>query len=149
MAIDTAAIGRELEKTSLHVDAGRLRFFAKAIGETNPVFIDSEAAAAAGHRDLPVPPTFLFSVGLESPDSFAFLVELGVDLRTVLHGSQKFTYHAVAHAGDDLTVTARIADIYEKKAGLLQFIVLRSLVHDQEGTLVAELENVYIVRNAA
>ena len=84
-------------------NAGRLRFFAKAIGETNPVYTDVDAAQAAGHRDLPVPPTFLFGIELDSPDPFGWLSGIGVDLRRVLHGEQSFTYHSPAYAGDVLT----------------------------------------------
>src|ERR1700732_3137492 len=91
-------IGKELPPLTLTVDAGRLRYFAKAIGETNPVFTDLETAKAAGQRDLPVPPTYLFGIELESPDPFAWLAGIGVDLRRVLHGEQSFTYHSTAVA---------------------------------------------------
>ncbi len=40
------------------MERGRLRMFAAAIGETDPIYTDVEAARAAGHPDLPVPPTF-------------------------------------------------------------------------------------------
>ena len=92
MPVDQSVVGKELPPLTMTVDAGRLRFFAKAIGETNPVFTDLGAAKAAGHRDLPVPPTFLFGIELESPDPFGWLSCIGVDLRRVLHGEQSFTY---------------------------------------------------------
>lgn len=63
-AIDRGAIGTELPELSLHVDAGRLRYFAKAIGETDPVYTDLDAAKEAGHPDPPVPPTFIFGIAL-------------------------------------------------------------------------------------
>ena len=47
MAVDPAFIGTQLPATTLTVDAGRLRFFAKAIGETNPLYTDVDAAKAA------------------------------------------------------------------------------------------------------
>ena len=58
---------------------------AAATGQTDPVYTDLDAAKRAGHRDLPVPPTFLFGVDLEGPEPLTFLADLGVDLRTVLH----------------------------------------------------------------
>ncbi|GAB5011934.1 hypothetical protein MAHJHV63_41890 [Mycobacterium avium subsp. hominissuis] len=118
MPIDTSVIGKALPETSMTVDAGRLRFFAKATGQTDPTYIDLQAARAAGHPDLPVPPTFLMAIELEQPDPFAFLTEIGVDLRRVLHGEQSFTYHSTAHAGDNLVAKPRIADAYVKKGGL-------------------------------
>ncbi len=43
---DKSLIGHKLDKFSVDVEKGRLRFFAKAIGETDPVYT-SEAAAIA------------------------------------------------------------------------------------------------------
>ena len=145
--MDQSVIGQELPPVTMTVDAGRLRFFAKAIGETNPVFTDLEAAKAAGHRDLPVPPTFLFAIELESPDSFAWLADIGVDLRRVLHGEQSFTYHSPAVAGDVLTATPRIGNVYSKKGGTLEFIEKASTVTRENGDVVAELTSVIVVRN--
>ncbi|MGB8407837.1 MAG: MaoC family dehydratase N-terminal domain-containing protein [Mycobacterium sp.] len=134
MAVDTAAIGTELPATTLTVDAGRLRFFAKAIGDT------------ADHH-LRVPPTFLFSIELENPNPFGWADQLGIDLRFVLHGEQSFTYHSLAHAGDVLTATPRITDVYSKKGGALDFIVKETTVTRADGSLVAELKTVIVVRN--
>jgi N-terminal half of MaoC dehydratase len=145
--VDESVIGKDLPPITLTVDAGRLRFFAKAIGETNPVFTDLETAKAAGHRDLPVPPTYLFGIELESPDPFAWLAGIGVDLRRVLHGEQSFTYHSTAVAGDVLTATPRIGNVYSKKGGALELIEKASTVTRENGDLVAELKTVIVVRN--
>jgi hypothetical protein len=147
MTVDESVIGKDLPPITLTVDAGRLRFFAKAIGETNPVFTDLETAKAAGHRDLPVPPTYLFGIELESPDPFAWLAGIGVDLRRVLHGEQSFTYHSTAVAGDVLTATPRIGNVYSKKGGALELIEKASTVTRENGDLVAELKTVIVVRN--
>jgi hypothetical protein len=147
MTVDESVIGKDLPPITLTVDPGRLRFFAKAIGETNPVFTDLETAKAAGHRDLPVPPTYLFGIELESPDPFAWLAGIGVDLRRVLHGEQSFTYHSTAVAGDVLTATPRIGNVYSKKGGALEFIEKASTVTRENGDLVAELKTVIVVRN--
>lgn len=147
MPLDQNVIGKQLPPVTMAVDAGRLRFFAKAIGETNPVFTDLQTAHTAGHRNLPVPPTFLFGIELESPDPFEWLAGLGVDLRRVLHGEQSFTYHCQAVAGDVLTATPRIANVYNKKGGALEFIEKTSMVTQENGDLVAELKSVIVVRN--
>jgi acyl dehydratase len=147
VAVDSAFIGTQLPATTLTVDAGRLRFFAKAIGETNPLYTDVEAAKAAGYADLPVPPTFLFSIELENPDQFRWLADQGIDPRFVLHGEQSFTYHSIAHAGDTLTATPRIVDVYSKKGGALEFIVKNTAVTRADGSAVADLETVVVVRN--
>lgn len=147
MAIDKATIGTALPPTRLTVERGRLQFFAKAIGETDPVYTDPDAAKAAGHPDIPVPPTFLFSVELEYPDPFAFLASLGVDLRMVLHGEQSFTYHAMAYPGDELIARPRISDVYTKKGGALEFLVKDTAITRADGTPIAELQSVIVIQN--
>lgn len=147
MAVDPAFIGTQLPAPTLTVDVGRLRFFAKAIGETNPVYTDVAAAKAAGYADLPVPPTFLFAIELENPDQFRWVADQGIDPRFVLHGEQSFTYHSVAYAGDTLTATPRIVDVYSKKSGALEFIVKNTAVTRADGSAVADLETVIVVRN--
>ena len=135
MAVDPAIIGTELAPTTLTVDAGRLRFFAKAIGETDPIFGDV------------VPPTFLFAIELENPDPFEWATRFGIDLRFVLHGEQSFTYHSVARAGDVLTASPKIVDAYSKKGGALDFIVKETAVTRADGSAVADLRSVIVVRN--
>ncbi|MUM33512.1 MaoC family dehydratase [Mycobacterium sp. CBMA361] len=140
-------MGTELPPQSLTIDRGRLRFFAKAIGETDPVYTEVDAAKAAGYQDLPAPPTFLFSVELENPDPFVFLSSLGVDLRFVLHGEQSFTYHQIAYPGDELVARPRIVDIYSKKGGALEFVVKETAITRTDGTPIADLRSVIVVQN--
>lgn len=149
MAIDRSVIGRELTGATLLITRSRLRAFAAAIGQTDPVYVDVEAALNAGHRDLPVPPTFYFAVDLEAPDPFILLSDLGVDLRTVLHGEQEFSYHHMAYAGDELTTSSRIVDVFDKKGGALEFIIRRTTVTNQDGVVVAELGSSTVVQNVS
>ena len=147
MAIDPSFVGTALPTSSWTVDAARLRLFAQAIGETNPIYVDADAARAAGHPDLPVPPTFLFGVELENPEPFGWLTPLGVDLRHVLHGDQSFEYSSIAHAGDTLVAAPTITDIYAKKNGALEFIVKTTTVTRADGSAVAELVSTIVVRH--
>jgi acyl dehydratase len=145
--LDTEAARRlPLDPITVQVERGRLRFFASATGQTDPVYTDLDAAMQAGHPDLPVPPTFFFSLELEAPDPFGYLAALDVDLRRVLHGEQSFTYHRPAHAGDTLTLQPRIVDIYSKKGGALEFLVKQTDI-TRDGQLVAEAQSVIAVRN--
>jgi acyl dehydratase len=123
MPIDRdAALATRLAPLSVEVERGRLRFFAQAIGETDPLYVDVDAARAAGHPDLPVPPTFFFSLSLERLGGFGYLADVGVDLRRILHGEQTFEYHALAHAGDTLMLHEEITDVVEKKGGAMTLI---------------------------
>lgn len=144
--IDKQFIGKTLPAFRAVAEAGRLRFFAKAIGETNRVYFDEAAARDAGHPALPLPPTFLFSLELEQPDA-SWRDEIGIELPRILHGEQTFTYHRLAYAGDVLLFESRIADIYDKKGGALEFVVRETRVTNQRGEHVADLRSVIVQRN--
>lgn len=147
MALDRSAVGKELGGSSLLITRSRLRAFAAATGQTDLIYTDVDAAKQAGHRDLPVPPTFSFGIDLEAPDPFAFLTDQGVDLRTVLHGEQEFVYERMAYAGDELTTLSRIIDMFDKKGGALEFLVRESVVTNQHGTVVARMRSTTVMQN--
>jgi acyl dehydratase len=144
--IDRRHIGMSLRPTVLDIERGRLRFFAQAIGETDPVYLDETAARAAGYPDLPAPPTFLFAGELDGQSITSMLDALGVPLGRILHGEQEFTYFAPVCAGDTVTVESRISDIYAKKGGALEFIVKDSAVTNQHGVKVAAMRSIIVVR---
>jgi acyl dehydratase len=146
MALDRSIIGREWPGETLLITRSRLRAFARATGQADPRYTDVDAAREAGYRDLPVPPTFFFSIGLEARDPFRRFTELGIDLRAVLHGEQEFRYHRMAYAGDELSTRPRFVDVYEKKGGELQFLVDETDVTDRSGAAVATLRNTTVVR---
>jgi acyl dehydratase len=146
--IDRSWIGRELPAATFDLERGRLAFFARAIGETDPVYRSHDAARAAGHPDIPAPPTFLFSGELDSGALEHLVHDMGLDLARVLHGEQTFTYHAPAYAGDRVTIRSRIDDIYERKNGALEFIVKSSRITNDRGALVAEARSLIVVRNS-
>lgn len=146
MPLDPSLIGTTRAGGALLITRSRLRLFAKATGQTGPQFVDVDAAHAAGHRDLPVPPTFFFSAELERPDPFDYLDGFGIDLRTVLHGEQRFEYYRTAFAGDELSTSSVVTDVYEKKGGALQFMVTTTSVSDQDGNTVAVMQNTLVAR---
>ncbi len=145
--IDKKWIGHELPASVLPIERSRLQFFAKAIGETDPIYTDPAAARDAGYPDLPVPPTFLFAAELDSGTSDQLLADLQIPIAKLLHGEQSFSYHKPACAGDMVTVCSTVSDIYDKKNGALEFVVKTSRATNQQGELVAELRTVIVCRH--
>jgi len=145
--LDKNKIGHEFPSFTAEIEKGRLRFFAKAIGETNPIYTDEGAAQAAGYRTIPAPPTFMFSVDLEGPELLPVLKLLELDLGRVLHGSQTFEYLGQVYAGDRITQQSKIADIFDKKGGALEFVVQKSTYTNQNGELVGTAQQTLVYRN--
>lgn len=145
--IDKKWLGYQLPVSTLLLERGRLRAFARAIGELNPVYADVEAARTAGYPDIPAPPTFLFAAEQDSGTQMAMAKAMGIPLDKLLHGEQGFTYHRAACAGDTVSVRTRVSEIYDKKGGALEFVVTLSEVRNQNDELVAELRNVLVCRH--
>lgn len=145
--IDTKWVGHQFPTVRWEVEKGRLRFFAKAIGETRPEYIDEAAAKAAGHTSLVAPPTILFSGPLDHDDIPSLLQTLGINMNNILHGEQGFTYHAPVYAGDVLAFDTRITDITAKKGGALELVTRECRVTNQREELVAVMRNVLAVVN--
>ncbi|WP_395647627.1 MaoC family dehydratase N-terminal domain-containing protein [Terricaulis sp.] len=146
--IDRRFIGVVSEPRRIDVEKGQLKFFAKATGETNPIYFDEDAARRAGHPALPAPLTFMFCLASAAPakrgDVFA---DMGVDEGRILHGEQSFTHHAAIYAGDVITLVTETKDIYSKKGGALDFIVQDTTATNQDGRLCAEMRFIAVVRN--
>lgn len=145
--IDKMHIGLELEPLTVDVEKGRLRFFAKATDQNDPIYLDEEAARAAGYRSLPAPPTFMFSLDLENPEPFKLFDRLGVDLNRILHGEQTFEYQEQICAGDTITLRQKVVDIFDKKGGAMEFIVTRTTATNQYGEVVGQATKTIVVRN--
>jgi len=142
--LDRQHIGRSLRRATRTVETGRLRFFLDVIGDKEGAFATRE-----GER-LRVPPTYLFCLEMmDDPDPLYWLNELGVNLMHILHGQQRFDYHAPAFAGDTLTFDASIGDIYDKKGGALQFIVKKTEVRNQADVRIATLSSTVVYRDPA
>ena len=145
--IDKKWLGHELPVSTLMLEHGRLLAFARAIDESEPVYVDVEAARAAGYPDLLAPPTFLFAAEQDSGTQMAAVKAMGISLDKLLHGEQGFTWHRPACAGDTVSVHTRVSEIYEKKGGALEFVVLLSDVRNQHDELAAELRGVLVCRH--
>ncbi len=146
--LDKSKIGHVFPSFTTAVEKGRLKFFAKAIGETNPVYTDEAAAIKAGYRSLLAPPTFTAVLDQESPNFLPVLDLLGIDIAKILHGSQAFEYFAPICAGDTIRVEGRISDIFDKKGGALEFVVMESRYTNQDGQLTTKATGTLVVRNS-
>jgi acyl dehydratase len=145
--LDRTKIDHEFTPFSIDIEKGWLCFFAKAIGETNPIYTDEKAAQTAGHKTIPASPTFMISVDLGGPDFLPVLALFDMDIGRILHGSQDFQYFGQIYAGDTITQSCKIVDMFDKKNGALEFVVLESSYTNQDGELVGKAQQTLVYRN--
>jgi acyl dehydratase len=124
------------------VERGAIRKFATALGETDAVFYDVDAARAAGYRDLLAPPTFVVTMG-SGPVP-------GVELPPAgnLHGEQEIVLNRPIVAGDLITVVRSLAGTKERdgRTGKMRIYTFENRGTNQDGDLVFLSRQVIIVR---
>lgn len=150
MPLNRAFIGRSaVAEGAFEVSRDHIRRFAQAIGDTNPVYVDIEAAKAAGYPDVIAPPTFLTTVGLSLPGANGPLddPELGVDFGQLVHGEQRYVHHRPVRPGDVLTATTTITDI--RDSGANEILSMTIEIATTSGELVCTAYNVVVSRGTA
>ncbi|MCP9952953.1 MaoC family dehydratase N-terminal domain-containing protein [Actinomadura madurae] len=145
MALNRDFIGRSFPPSDPYeVSRVKIREFADAIGDPNPVYRDQEAAKAAGHPDVIAPPTFPIVVSLGNPGLAD--PDLGLNYAMVVHGEQRFVYTRPMRAGDVITCTSTITEI--KSIGNNEKMVVETEVKTVEGELVCTSYNTIVERGA-
>ncbi|GAA4232648.1 hypothetical protein FHR32_008607 [Streptosporangium album] len=104
-------IGHAYTPYTFPVEHGKVREFALAVKDDDPVYRDVGVARSVGYRHLPMPPTFS---AVTSHWAVRDEDVLRLDLRRVLAGGAEWEYLGDVVAGDVLTVRAHIADVQEK-----------------------------------
>lgn len=130
------------------ISATDIARYARAIGETNPIYFDSAAAKDAGHADVVAPPYFPYTIrmqaanlrdrsDLESDGSSSEDVP-PVETTRAMAGETTIEMGVPIVAGDVITLEKRIIDLYEKsgRSGDLVFVVQEFLFTNQRGDLV-------------
>ena len=113
MPVNTQAIGKQYDPVVYAVGREKIREYARAVGETNPVHLELDAAHAAGFADLVAPPMFavVYSAPAVGPPIFDPDIELNFAM--MVHGGQEFVWGEPVVAGDEITTTASVKDISE------------------------------------
>lgn len=146
--LDKSKIGYRFDSFCVDVEKGRLKFFAKAIGETNPIYWDKGAAQKAGYKTIPAPPTFPFSLELDGPELLPVIRVLKMNIAKILHGSQDFEYFGSIYVGDTIELSSKISSIYAKKGGAMEIVEMETTCTNQQDELVCKATCTLVYRNA-
>ncbi|MEV1248150.1 MaoC family dehydratase N-terminal domain-containing protein [Nonomuraea sp. NPDC050022] len=148
MALNRDFVGRTYaSKSSYEVSRVKIREFAAAIGDGNPIYRDRDAAQAAGHPDVVAPPTFPIVFSLQSGGEALADPDLGLNLAMVVHGEQRFEYVRPIYAGDELVTSSTITDI--RSAGRNELLTVRSDIATVSGEPVCTTYNTIVERGGA
>jgi acyl dehydratase len=134
MAIDTHATGKTYAPTTYAVGREKIREYASAVGETNPLYFDVEAARAVGYADVVAPPMFAVVYAARSVAPAVLDPEVGINFAMLVHGSQEFRWGPVVVAGEEISTTTTVKDIAER--GGMGFYVFESVSSNQDGETV-------------
>jgi acyl dehydratase len=132
--MNTEAVGKTYAPTVYAVGREKIREYAHAVGETNPLHLDPEAARAAGHRDVVAPPMFCVVYSSPAVAPALFDPEVGINFAMMVHGGQEFVWGPLVVAGDEITTTVSVKSI-EQRAGN-GFYVFESGSVNQDGATV-------------
>ena len=146
MATNNQAIGKTYAPVEYAVGREKVREYASAVGETNPLHFDVETARAAGYADVVAPPMFAVVYSGRAVAPGLFDPDVGIDFARMLHAGQQFEWGPVVVAGDEITTTASVKDISER--GGMNFFVFESVSVNQHGETVCTGTWTQIVRGA-
>lgn len=144
MAPRTELVGKSYSPFEYEVGREKIREYARAVGETNPLHLEPEAARASGFANVVAPPMFcvVYSAGAMAPAVLD--PELALNLAMMVHGSQEFEWFDPVVAGDVIETRVTVKEIYDK--GGMEFYVWGSESKNQRGTPVVKGTWTNIVR---
>jgi acyl dehydratase len=144
MPVSTKAVGKQYPETTYEVGLEKIREYANAVGQAEPVHHDREAARQAGFRDVVAPPMFAVVYSAPALGPAILDPDVGINFAAMVHGGQEFVWGEPVCAGDEITTRAKVQEIYEKDGK--GFYVFESVSTNQDGDEVVRATWTNIVR---
>lgn len=130
-------LGKEYPPFVFPIEKGKIREFADAIYDDNPIYRDEEHAGKTRVGGIIAPPTFTMVSSFISHD------QAREDLQRApgrsLHGEEEFEYYQPVKAGDILIGRMKVVEMFEKagkRGGRMQFAVIETTFTNQKGEKV-------------
>lgn len=137
MADITAPVGKRYPPVSYAVGREKIREYARAVGETNPLHLDLATARAAGYTDLVAPPMFVVVYSSPAIGPAMLDPEVGIDMGRLVHGAQEFAWERVLVAGDEVSTEVTLDDVRVVDTVDLTYYVFGARTTDADGALVS------------
>jgi acyl dehydratase len=137
---DRGIVGQEFDRTVFDpITEQQIIDYARAYGETNPLYTDPEAAKNGPFGGIVGPPTIVFRLRGRNFMPKKLPQELG---RRGFDAGKDLEVGALVRPGDVLTSATTVHDVYEKtgRSGTMVFLVLRTTVTNQRQETVAVVD---------
>ena len=149
-----------MPKITFPVEATHIMMFARAIGDTNPVYHDAEAAKKTEAKGVIAPPTFVQAMAQFDPEYHlrpkpgqpwfgSGKTSSGIEGKPAssgsLHAEQEYTYHRPLRAGEVLTSEVKQGAVWEKESKRAGKLIFRERItehRDANGELVVTARSV-------
>jgi acyl dehydratase len=142
MRVSTEAVGKRFPPVVYAVGREKVKEYAFAVGETDPLHLDVEAARAAGHRDVVAPPMFAVVYSGPAVAPAIFDPDVGLDFARMVHGGQEFHWGPLVVAGDEITTEASVKEISERAGNGFYVFETRSTNQDGDTVCVGTWTNI-------
>ncbi len=141
---DRSVLGKEVDGGTFTITREKIVAFAKAAGETNPIYFDDAAAKKAGYASIIAPPTYVNTliIGSGRPDPGVKFGTLG------FHSGQNLENRLPVKPGDTIRAVTSLEDVYPKtgRAGTMVFIVWKTELTNQNGEVIAVARESFVRR---
>ena len=142
-----AYIGREAHYPARE-ELGRasIRYFALAMGDDNPLYVDEAYAREAGHASLIAPPTLICETcqyAHRPPDADGYIGHewhLPVPNSRMIRAGNAYEFMRAVLPSDRISVTWKLEDIVERnssRGGTQLFVDALATYRDADGAIVA------------
>jgi acyl dehydratase len=134
VAVNTDVVGKAYPPTVYAVGREKVREYARAVGETDPVYHDLDVAREAGYADVVAPPMFAVVYAMPAVAQGMFDPEVGIDFARLVHAGQELVWGPLVVAGDEISTTVSVNDVSERRGS--GFFVFESVSRNQRDELV-------------
>lgn len=134
-------VGKEYPPITYEVGREKIREYALAIKEDNPLYLDPEFARRSKYGTVVAPPTFAAVYYGRLLEALYTDSELDLDISRVVHAEQEFTFGEVVRSGDLITTRATIDAVFSKESrsgATRDFMIIRTTSLNQDGKMVCE-----------
>ena len=134
MPVNQAAVGKTFPATTYAVGREKVKEYALAVGETNSLHLDHDAARGASFVDVVAPPMFAVVYSAPAVAPAIFDADVGINFALMVHGGQEFRWGPVVVAGDEIETAVRVLSIDQRDDK--GFYVFESVSTNQRGETV-------------